>query len=90
MLSEAERWELGSRDDAIRNGFVIPALADIIEQGRPQTILDIGAGTGYVARGINALLSFEPAWTLIDLNRERLRRKRGKFPGKGLDKAVEF
>ena len=72
MDSEGERWERGSRDDPMRNQFVIPALATIISMDRPRTILDIGAGTGYVARQIDAQLSYEPAWTLIDVNPDRL------------------
>ena len=71
-LSEAERWEQGSRLDPMRNEFVIPVLARLIESVQPATILDIGAGTGYVARGIDERLSFRPAWTLADLNADRL------------------
>lgn len=71
MNSEAQRWEEGSRSDPIRNDFVIPILARWIEADRPVTILDIGAGTGYIARQIDIRLRFRPAWTLVDLNRER-------------------
>lgn len=71
-LSEAERWEEGSRDDAMRNTFVIPQIACILATRRPQTILDIGAGTGYVARMIDGLLGYQPQWTLVDVNSERL------------------
>src|SRR5687768_813050 len=71
-ISEAERWEHGSREDPIRNEFVIPVLARVIEAEKPATILDIGAGTGYVARGVDAQLGFRPVWTLIDLKPERL------------------
>jgi SAM-dependent methyltransferase len=70
--SEAERWEAGSREDPIRNDFVIPVVARLIKAEHPATILDIGAGTGYVARQIDIRLSFRPKWTLIDLNPERL------------------
>jgi SAM-dependent methyltransferase len=71
-LSEAERWEDGSRDDAMRNSFVIPQVARILAARRPQTILDIGAGTGYVARMINELLRYQPEWVLVDANVDRL------------------
>ena len=73
MESEAERWEFGSRRDPIRNEFVVPVLVKLLEQSRPQTILDIGPGTGYVARKIDDLLSFRPSWTLVDLAEERLK-----------------
>lgn len=82
MDSEAERWERGSRDDPMRNQFVIPTLARLISQHRPQTILDIGAGTGYVARKIDERLSFAPSWTLIDLNEERLALAQAHCPNK--------
>lgn len=81
MVSEAERWERGSKDDPIRNRFVIPTVARLINSNRPETLLDIGAGTGYVARKIDALLNFDPAWTLIDLNEERLRLAESHCPG---------
>jgi SAM-dependent methyltransferase len=71
-LSEAERWEEGSRDDAMRNTFVIPQIARILAAHRPETILDIGAGTGYVARMVDGLLGYRPQWTLVDVNAERL------------------
>lgn len=79
-ISEAERWEQGSRQDPIRNDFVIPALTRLIERAQPTTILDIGAGTGYVARGVDARLPFRPAWTLVDLNSERLELAMGYRP----------
>lgn len=71
-FSEAERWEEGSRDDLMRNSFVIPQIARILGTFRPQTILDIGAGTGYVARTIDGMLGYMPHWTLVDLKEERL------------------
>lgn len=70
--SEAERWEDGSRDDAMRNSFVIPQIVRILAKRHPQTILDVGAGTGYVARMVDDRLGYHPQWTLVDLNAERL------------------
>lgn len=72
-ISKAERWEQGSTQDPMRNRFVVPALARLIDAERPSTILDIGAGTGYVARHVDRHLRYRPTWTLIDLNPERLR-----------------
>src|SRR5688500_15971391 len=80
MISEAERWEGGSADDPIRNQFVIPTLAGIIQDHRPRAILDVGAGTGYVARKIDALLDAKPFWTLSDLKADRLQLAQANQP----------
>jgi SAM-dependent methyltransferase len=56
----------------MRNSFVIPQIARIMEAYHPSTILDVGAGTGYVARNVDARLSYRARWTLIDLNEQRL------------------
>ena len=71
--SEAERWEQGSRADEMRNSFIVPEVARIVETHRPKTILDVGAGTGYIARAIHERLSYQPRWVLLDRNEERLR-----------------
>lgn len=70
--STAEQWELGCRADEVRNGFVIPELARILAAVRPATILDVGAGTGYIAREINHLIDYAPMWTLIDSDPDRV------------------
>lgn len=70
--SDAERWEQGCEDDSIRNNFIAPNLARLIELLKPRTILDIGTGTGYVPRVIDRSLSYRPEWTLIDSNPLRL------------------
>ncbi|MGN6820337.1 MAG: class I SAM-dependent methyltransferase [Sphingomonas sp.] len=70
--TEAERWERGCKTDSTRNLFIVPTLVRHFEREKPQTILDIGAGTGYVARVSDGRLSYRPAWTLIDKNRSRL------------------
>lgn len=70
-LSNAEKWDLGCQADHVRNGFVIPELVRILSKVRPATILDVGAGTGYVAREINHQLDYLPSWTLVDTDVER-------------------
>lgn len=70
--SEAALWEEGSRNDRLRNEFVVPNLARLLTLNLPTRVLDVGAGTGYVARAVDGLLPFRPRWTLIDLCRERL------------------
>lgn len=72
ISNEAERWEAGSRKDPIRNKFVIPEVVRILEATKPTTILDIGSGTGYVARTIHEQLTCAPRWTLVDMNEARL------------------
>lgn len=72
MSPEADLWERGSRDDRLRNEFVIPAIVRLLEFKCPPRLLDVGAGTGYVARTVDSLLSFRARWTLIDTNRERM------------------
>lgn len=71
-LSAAEKWERGCQSDVVRNEFVIPELTRIIAAARPATILDVGAGTGYIAREINHRLDYAPLWTLIDCDPERV------------------
>lgn len=70
--SAAERWEHGCRSDEVRNGFVIPELTRIVSTVRPAAILDVGAGTGYIAREVNHRLDYAPIWTLVDCDPERV------------------
>lgn len=70
--SEAQLWDNGCRTDPPRNLFVIPEVARILSVERPARVLDVGAGTGYVAREIDKLLAYRPEWTLLDINSERL------------------
>jgi ubiquinone/menaquinone biosynthesis C-methylase UbiE len=75
MLSEdekAERWEIGCRNDPVRNDFLIPNLIRVIDALKPDRILDIGAGTGYIPRLVDDGLSYRAVWTLIDINSSRL------------------
>jgi SAM-dependent methyltransferase len=75
MLSEdekAERWEIGCRNDPVRNDFLIPNLIRVIDALKPDRILDIGAGTGYIPRLVDNGLSYRAVWTLIDINSSRL------------------
>lgn len=69
---EPESWESGSASDPIRNTLVIPMVAEILESARPSSILDFGAGTGYVSRKVKEKLSFPTAWTLLDRDGDRL------------------
>jgi trans-aconitate methyltransferase len=70
---EALNWEQGCRTDQVRNRFIIPAIIKHFNALRPARILDIGCGTGYVPRTIDAGLSYRPHWTLLDINEARLK-----------------
>lgn len=70
--SEAELWDDGCSNDKPRNLFVIPEVVRIFHIERPRRILDIGAGTGYIARQVAASLKYETSWTLLDPNSDRL------------------
>lgn len=71
-VSEAKLWEQGSKQDRLRNEFVIPTLVHLLSLHAPARLLDVGAGTGYIARAVDRELSYHPHWTLIDINSERL------------------
>lgn len=72
FLSEAERWEEGCKSDQVRNNFVVPHLVRLLRGFDAKSILDIGAGTGYIAREVDKLLFNRPQWTLLDANAQRL------------------
>jgi ubiquinone/menaquinone biosynthesis C-methylase UbiE len=69
---EAANWERGCRRDRMRNDFLIPSVARVVEAVKPASILDVGCGTGYVARAVDKLLVHRPSWTLLDQNQARL------------------
>jgi predicted O-methyltransferase YrrM len=70
--SEALDWELGSKGDPIRNNFVVPHLVNLFNRTKPDTILDVGAATGYIARQVDVQLSYRANWTLVDQNEARV------------------
>lgn len=69
----AQLWDEGCRRDKTRNIFIIPQIVRILAAEMPGSVLDIGSGTGHIAREVNRLLVVKPEWTLLDINRERLR-----------------
>lgn len=69
----ADLWEDGCEGDPVRNQLVIPALIETIERWRPASIVDLGSGTGFVARMVDAGLTYRPSWTLIDRDVTRIR-----------------
>ncbi len=69
---EALAWDEGCQNDPVRNEFLIPKLAKILATERPATVLDVGAGTGYIPRIVDSHLDYHPQWTLVDTNAERM------------------
>jgi SAM-dependent methyltransferase len=62
-----ELWERGCRTDEIRNSFVVPTLVGIIGRSRPNSVVDIGCGTGYITREVAAQVGpLKPDWRLLD------------------------
>jgi ubiquinone/menaquinone biosynthesis C-methylase UbiE len=70
--SDAENWDNGSQKEDARNNVIIPKLAFELNKFNPNTILDIGAATGYVAREVDKQLHRRPMWTLLDSAKNRL------------------
>jgi ubiquinone/menaquinone biosynthesis C-methylase UbiE len=71
--ANAQKWELGCQADIIRNSFLVPNLIRILDSNRPESIVDVGTGTGFIPRALDASLSYRPLWTLIDIDEARLR-----------------
>lgn len=70
---EAQAWEKGCANDTIRNDFIIPHLAELVESERPSRILDLGTGTAYILRKVDEKLSYRPEWFALDHSDERLK-----------------
>jgi SAM-dependent methyltransferase len=81
-LAAAARWEAGCSVDPCRNEFVIPTLAALMEVRKPSRVLDVGAGTGFVARAVDRKLSYSATWTLTDCDPSRLAIARKHMPPK--------
>ncbi len=79
--TDADDWDAGSKSDPMRNDFVIPTLALVLNHFRPKSILDVGAATGFVARTTDGKLDYRPKWTLLDQNLERLNFAKKNLPG---------
>lgn len=70
-LTLAEKWDEGCGECEIRNGFIIPALIELIARNRFPIIIDLGAGTGYIAREVSQNLQHQHEWILIDRAEDR-------------------
>lgn len=66
-------WDEACALDEVRNEFVVPTIVTIAEGGCPNRVIDIGCGTGYIARSVIARLSSESTqWVLLDRNPEMI------------------
>jgi ubiquinone/menaquinone biosynthesis C-methylase UbiE len=80
VLTDAERWEAGCDRDDVRNKFVIPVVGQMFNVLRPNSVLDVGAATGFTARHIDSQLNYRPNWCLLDSSSERLTLASDKCP----------
>ncbi len=71
--SAAMDWEQGCAQDEVRRDFVVPTVGRLLTDRKPRRVLDVGAGTGFVSRTIDDLMSYRVQWTLVDYDKERLR-----------------
>lgn len=71
-MSGASKWDEGCENDDVRNQFVIPRLIKLVNEIRPKHVLDIGAGTGYIVRTVDAGVNTDVKWTLVDMDQERI------------------
>lgn len=73
LTSENDLWEQGYLDNPVRNQFIIPEVARLFNSEIPGTVLDVGCGTGYMAREIDRRVKHSIHWTLLDTDAERIR-----------------
>ena len=77
-LDEAKKWDDGCCTCDIRNGFIIPEIAAMLNRQQVTSIVDLGAGTGYIARQIYSLLEHPHTWLLIDKSEARCQVAKAK------------
>ncbi|MDH3030141.1 class I SAM-dependent methyltransferase [Methylobacterium fujisawaense] len=66
-------WDQGCATDEIRNQFVIPAIIEVASANDPDSIIDIGCGSGYIAREVEAGgIAKGVAWRLLDYSTDML------------------
>lgn len=75
-------WDQGCATDEIRNQFVIPAIVEFARKSNPSSIIDIGCGSGYIAREVAARGAPTGIdWRLLDYADEMLSFARTHFAG---------
>lgn len=78
MERPPDLWDAGCVADDIRNEFVIPAIVKAVERCDPSSIIDIGCGSGYIAREAARGTASGIAWRLLDYAPEMLAFARGR------------
>jgi SAM-dependent methyltransferase len=73
-------WDRGCASDYVRNGFLVPNIVAFLDQVRPDSILDIGSLTGFMARTISGKLTYSPDWTLLDRDAAAIEYSKAKIP----------
>lgn len=86
--ADAAAWEAGCKADLIRNQTIIPFIVQQFAKHRPQRVLDVGTGTGYVPRAVDPELAYRPNWTLVDINPARIALAKALQPAGMLSEAV--
>lgn len=79
-MRDAELWEKGCSEDEVRNRFVIPSIANFLIGLNIQRVIDVGSGTGYIARQIHEGGLNTINWTLVDIDDDRLALSRQLTP----------
>ncbi|HEY5710126.1 MAG TPA: hypothetical protein VIS51_12130 [Solirubrobacterales bacterium] len=66
-------WERGCAADPVRNEVILPHLAASLATAAPQTVVDLGSGTGYITRTLSAQpWADSVGWVLLDSNPDLL------------------
>lgn len=80
MKTVSEKWDDGCKSDHVRNSFIIPTLVKLFAELGADRVLDVGAGTGYIARSVDAKLTERINWTLLDLDKSSIEFANSHIP----------
>jgi len=69
---DPEAWDIGCARDMVRNELVIPHLRELLRRSGARSVIDIGCGSGYIAREVARGLEQSVAWRLIDVDQDTL------------------
>lgn len=72
MSEECLNWHNGCKNDPVRNNFIIPFILGQIDRFHPSNLIDVGAGTGYIASRIIEMQGTCRHLTLADTSAERI------------------
>lgn len=83
VTRDPRAWDLGCARDAVRNDLVIPHLREMLRRADPCSVIDIGCGSGYIAREVARSLPNPISWQLLDIDARTLEyavRSMGEVP----------